>query len=299
MENYDLIIVGAGPAGIAASIYAKRTNMKVLVIEAQSIGSKLYKTDLIENYPGIPTINGIDLAMQLTSQAEKLKIEIVNATVSKIEGNNLYTSNGDIYTSKYFIIATGTKEKALDLENANQFVAKGISYCATCDGFFFRNKDVIAIGNLDKTLKEALYLAKIANSVSLINERDYFVSDDLTIEEVLNNDKIKIYYKFIPSKLLIEDDKLVGLEIKDTNNDTIQDIKALGIFPYIGSNPNTNFLPKEILDDKGYIITNKDMSTSIANIYGAGDCVSKDLRQIVTACSDGAIAASAIIKKLK
>jgi len=299
MENYDLIIIGAGPAGISAGIYACRTNIKVLIIEAESTCSKLYKTDLIENYPGLLSISGIDLAMELNKQAEKLNIKIINATVSKIDGNNLYLSNGDVYFSKYFIVATGTKEKALDLQYSDKFTGKGISYCATCDGFFFKKKDVIVIGNSNKTLKEALYLAKITNSVSIINDRDYFTSDDLTIDEVTNNEKIKIFYNSVPKNLIIENDSLNGLTISNLQTSKSQDIIASGIFPYIGSNPNTYFVDKKVLDEAGYIITNRDMSTDIENLYAAGDCTQKQLRQIVTACSDGAIAASSIIKKLK
>lgn len=302
-EIYDVIIVGAGPAGLTAAIYASRANLSVLIIEAAVNGGKLSKTYEIENYPGFENISGLELADQLTKHSQKFGAKLISGEVKEIIDNSdtkeIVLSNGNKYQGKTVIIATGTKERTLDLEHASEFTGRGISYCAVCDGFFYRNKDIVIIGGGNSALEESLYLATIANKVTIVIRRDEFRADALVVDKVKANDKIEIIYKHLPNNLIIEDDKICGLEIINVDTKETQVVKCDGIFPYIGADPITDFVDKKILDDKGYIKVNEDMSTDIKGIYAAGDCIVKDLRQVVTACNDGAIAANSIAKLLK
>ncbi len=305
MENmiYDTIIVGAGPAGISAAIYAARASLKTLLIEEESSGGKLSKTYMIENYPGIETISGMELAERFTDQVKKYDVETISGKVIEIlEENNLKKvalSDGNFYLGKTVIVASGTKENMLDLPQSEEFTGKGISYCAVCDGFFYRKKKVVVIGGGNSALEEALYLANLAEKVTIIIRRDAFRADQSVVDKVLSNEKIEVIYNCLPHSLAIENGILVGLEIENVINKKLMTIECRGIFPYIGATPNTSFLDRSILDDKGYIITNDDMSTAIEGIYGAGDCCKKLLRQVVTACNDGALAASSINNYLK
>ena len=298
-DIYDLIIIGGGPAGLTAAIYARRANIDVLLIEESSNGGKLSKIDKIENYPGIETISGFDLANQLVNHAKKYDTQIVNGKVIKIENKTVTLADQTSYNGKAILIATGSKQRKLDLEKANEFEGKGISYCATCDGFFFRNKEVIVIGSNYQALEESLYLANLVSKLTIVNRNDSFDADDTLISSVSSNKKIDILYNSVPTSLIIEADKIVGLSINNINTNEKNDIPCVGIFPYISFNPGTDFVNKEILDEFGFIKTNPDMSTTIDGLFAAGDCISKDLRQVVTACSDGAIAATSIIKYLK
>ena len=296
-NNYDVIIIGGGPAGLSAAIYTSRANLSVLVIEAESNGGKLSKIHSIENYPGIPMISGLELSNNLINHAKSYNAQILNGLVEKIEDHKVILSDKTEYTFKALIIATGSKERRLNLEHANEFTGRGISYCATCDGFFFRNKPVCVIGDNNNALEESLYLANLASKVTIVIKRDKLTGEEVLIDKILNNPKIEVITNSTPQSLLINDDKITGLTInKNSENITIE---CLGIFPYISYNPSTDFIDPILVNDKGFIITDKDMKTKINGIYAAGDCIEKDLRQVVTACSDGAIAASSIIKYLK
>ena len=301
-ERYDVVIVGAGPAGLTAAIYASRANLSVLIIEAGVNGGKLSKTYEIENYPGIKSISGLELANQLTEHGQQFGAKLIAGEVRFIEEGEILKvklADGTIYEAKAVIIATGTKERTLDLPHADEFTGRGISYCAVCDGFFYRKKQIAIIGGGNSALEEALYLASLAEKVTIIIRRDVFRADASVIDRVKANDKIEIITKHIPKELCIEDDRICGLKIEnvDTGEETI--VPCKGIFPYIGADPCTDFVDARILDERGYILANPDMSTAIKGIYGAGDCIKKDLRQVVTACNDGAIAANSIIKYLK
>lgn len=297
---YDIVIIGSGPAGISAAIYAARASLSVIIIEQAVYGGKLSKTYEIENYPGVERISGVELAQKFVDQVKNFNVEIVTGSVNKLEKNeyiHVYTSNGKVFKAKNVIVATGADENKLELENADSFTGRGISYCAVCDGFFYRKKDVVVIGGGNSALEEALYLASICNSVTIIIRRDVFRADKTVVDKILNNPKIKVIYKSLPNRLIIEDDILKGLEIINVDNKEVQTISCAGIFPYIGQSANTSFLDSSILDEKGYIITKPDMSTAIEGIYAAGDVIAKQLRQVVTASNDGAIAANTIINK--
>lgn len=300
---YDLIIIGAGPAGLTSAIYALRSNLKILLIDGDVGGGKLTKTFKIENYPGFKEISGFELAQNFIEHVKKFGQDIYNGQVIKLKNNDsyhtVYLNNGDQFDAKAVIVATGTKERQLDLKQADEYIGRGISYCAVCDGFFYRKKDVVVIGGGNSALEEALYLSSIVNKVTIIIRRDAFRAQESVVNDVLNKENIKVIKNVIPNSLKIEDDKIVGLNIKNVIDNTISTINCKGIFPYIGAIPITSFLDKNLLDDKGYLIVNNDMSTSIKGIYGAGDVTNKVLRQVVTATSDGAIAANSVIKYLQ
>lgn len=303
MENYDLIIIGAGPAGLSAAIYASRANLKTLVIESALAGGKLSKTHIIENYPGIKEISGMELADQLVEHGQAFGAKLITATIAKLDVNDevktVTLSNGDTYTSKAVIVATGTKEKTLQLEHANEYTGRGVSYCAVCDGFFYRKKPVVVIGGGNSALEESLYLASVCSKVTIVVRRDEFRAEANIVDKVKNNEKIEIITKVVPDEIIIENDRVTGLKVKNVDTGETTTIEANGIFPYIGAVPCTELLDSSVLDENGYIKVNPDMSTSVKGLYGAGDCVTKDLRQVVTACNDGALAANSVIKLLK
>jgi thioredoxin reductase (NADPH) len=208
-------------------------------------------------------------------------------------------TDGQEYQAKSIIVATGTKERMLDLPNAKEYTERGISYCAVCDGFFYRNKKVAVIGGGNSALEEALYLASLASEVTIIIRRDVFRAEASVIDKVRANDKSRIVTRHVPDELVIENERIIGLRIRNVDPGEIQTVDCNGIFPYIGADPCTSFLDPSVLDPNGYIIVDPDMSTSLEGIYAAGDCIVKDLRQVVTACNDGAIAANSVSKYLK
>ncbi|MBQ1533517.1 MAG: thioredoxin-disulfide reductase [Erysipelotrichaceae bacterium] len=302
-ELYDVIIIGAGPAGLTAAIYASRANLKTLIFEAEVNGGKLSKTHEIENYPGIASISGLELAMQLSEHGQKFGAKLMSGTVDKIVEKDGYKTvvltDGQEYRAKAIIVATGTRERMLDLPNAKEYTGRGISYCAVCDGFFYRNKKVAVIGGGNSALEESLYLASLASEVTIIIRRDVFRAEASVIDKVRANDKIRIVTRHVPDELVIENERIIGLKIRNVDTGEIQTVECSGIFPYIGADPCTSFLDPSVLDSNGYIIVNPDMSTSSEGIYAAGDCIVKDLRQVVTACNDGAIAANSVSRYLK
>lgn len=299
---YDIIIIGAGPAGITAAIYAARSNLNVLVIEGESLGGKLTKIHEIENYPGFATIGGNDLADHMLEHLKAFGVEIKLGLVKKIvdgETKKIILEDDEELESKSIIIATGTKEKLLDVPNSKEYIGKGISYCAVCDGFFYRKKDVIVVGGGNSAFQEALFLSSIANKVYIITRRDVFRADASIVEKAKNNEKIEIITKYLPKELVIENDRVKALEIENVDTKETKTIDCSGIFPYIGAIPNTSFVDLDILDEHGYVIVDDNMATKIPGIYSAGDVTNKKLRQVVTATNDGAIAANALAKYLK
>ena len=294
MEKYELIIIGAGPSGMTAGIYAKRAGINTLLIEAGAPGGKLVKTDKIENYPGVGPMSGADLAIQMYEQTQSFDLPTVFADVKAltVEGDKkiIKTDNGD-YECQALIIATGTKERLMNIPGEEEFTGKGVSYCAVCDGFFFRNKKVAVIGGGNSALQEALYLTQFVSSLYLIIRRDVFRADRLLVEKVLKEPKINIIKKELP--LAVEgQDKVERLILENVDSHEHMTLEVDGIFPYIGSLPCTEFVVDlPILDERGYIVVNADMETAVSGIYAAGDCTAKYLRQVITACGDGAIAA--------
>ena len=294
---YDSIIIGAGPAGLSAAIYLKRANIDVLVIEKGAFGGKVNYTAVIDNYLGAEKAFGPDLAFKFYNHAIENDVEIVSddiINVTKKDQLFVIQSNDEEYLAKTIIVASGTTDKKLDLANANKFEHHGISYCAVCDGPLYKNKDVAVLGGGNSALEEALYLTNVTSKVYLIHRRNEFRGDKKVIEQIENNPKIIL-------KLSLTIEELIGdksLEQIKLNNDEVINVSAL--FPYIGQIPNTQFLSfTNLCNENGYIIVNNNMDTNVPGLFAAGDVTNQKLKQVVTATSDGAIAATSVIEYLR
>ncbi len=295
---HDVIIAGGGPAGLTAGIYAVRAGMDVVIVEEVFCGGLVNFTVDIENYPGFPGgVKGQELALRFYNQAKELGcgfVEGKSVTSLEFEGDikMFRLSDGTLVKGKSAIIATGSRPRKLGLPGEEKFVGKGVSFCAVCDGSFFKDKEVAVVGGGNSALQEALYLSNIVKKVYLLHRRDAFRADKALQKRVLSSDRIE----FVPNtviKELVGEDGLEGLVIKNKVTGGERFLKVEGLFVYIGNEPNTGFLKGVLdLDDGGYVITDESMGTSVPGVFAAGDVRSKELRQIVTAASDGAIAGS-------
>lgn len=290
---YDIIIVGAGPAGLTAAIYARRANKKVLVLEANSYGGQIINTKSIENYPVNPGISGFDFATKLYNQTKDLGAEIKFEKVINISETEVTTTK-ETYKTKTIILATGADNRKLKLENEEKLTGKGISYCATCDGAFYKNKVVAVQGGGNTAVEDAIYLSDIAETVYLIHRRDSFKAEEILLDQLKEKQNVKILLNTTVTKLNGEN-KLESIEI--TNNKETKTLNIDGLFIAIGQVPETENFKKIInINEQGYVIANEDCKTNIKNIFVAGDNRTKNLRQLVTATSDGAVAATEAIK---
>ena len=294
---YDVIIVGGGPSGMSAAIYASRARLKTLLIEKAGCGGQIAITDHLENYPGFEEgINGFELAMKMEKQARTFGCEIVYGEVSFIETDDaikkVVLSDKKEYFTKTIIIASGANFKKLGVEGEQEFIGKGVSYCATCDGPFFRNKEIAVVGGGDSALQEALYLTKFATKVNLIHRRDQFRAAKILQEKVFAEPKINIIFDSVVEKISgnLSVEQVI---LKNVKNNISSPVSVNGVFVFVGWLPNTKFLEntKIKLNDAGYIVTDDNMNTSIEGIFACGDVRQKILRQVVTAAGDGAIAA--------
>ncbi len=306
--QYDLIIIGGGPAGMTAAIYAGRAGLNVAMMEKEAPGGKMIKTDIICNYPGYKEVEGVTLSMSMFEHTQASEAEYLYGDVNHIEDKGdykiIHTEDGSTYTAYAVIAATGTVERTLGFPEDELLLGRGLSYCAVCDGAFFKEKEVLVIGGGNSALEEALYLTQFASKVKLVIRRDVFRGDMLAQQQVLNNPKIEIIRKHLPESYMIgEDNKLKGVRFINRDTEELVDITADGLFPYIGADPASSYLKDlNVLDEEGHLIVNDRMQTSVPGIFGAGDLVVKHLRQIVTAAGDGSIAAQEAfyyIQKLK
>lgn len=295
--DYEVIVVGSGPAGITSAIYLKRANINVCVMEKSAPGGQLNKSSTIENYPGFEKITGPELAYNFYEQILKLDIPFINEEVIKIEDKTSYKiveTNKKTYTCKGIILALGRKPRSFDNENVSLLEGKGVSYCSLCDGPLFKNQDVSIIGGGNSALEEALYLADICKSVTIINRRDVLRGDKILVDKVLKKDNINILYNSEVVEFNKKDDFLESLTINTNGKLNKLDVKACFIF--IGYVPATDFLSNlDILDEKGYIKTDKNLKTDIPFIYACGDTINKQVYQIVTATGEGAVSAISFI----
>lgn len=291
---YDAIIIGGGPAGLTSAIYLRRANKKVLVLEANVCGGQIVTAQDVENYPGYTHISGFDLSENMRKQVLDLGAEIKYETVLKVDENKkVYTAN-NIYEAKSIILAIGAKNRKLKIENEEKFTGRGISYCATCDGNFYRNKDVAVIGSGNTALDDILYLSDIANHVYGIARGDSYKGELQELEEIKKKDNVTLMFNSVVTELIGND----ALEKIVINGE--KEINVSGVFVAIGQEPN-NMMFKNIvdLDEKGYIITTEEVKTKTKGIYVAGDARVKVLRQLTTATSDGALAATYAIKEME
>ena len=297
---YDLIIVGAGPAGLTAAIYARRANKSVLVLEAKTYGGQIINTLDIENYPVERHISGFDFADKLYNQAKDMGAIIKFEKVIEVKDGRLkktIITSKNKYEAKAVILSTGSENRKLGLPKEDELIGKGISYCATCDGAFYKEKIVAVVGGGNTALEDALYLTDIAKKVYLIHRRDSFRGDEQTFNLLKKKNNITFIYNSNVTKL-ISDDKLKSIEI--TNKDNKKEVLEVdGLFIAVGRIPeNENFRKIIKIDDNGYIIAKEDCHTNKKGIFCAGDIRVKTVRQLVTATSDGAIAATEAVKYL-
>jgi len=294
MDIYDVIIIGAGPAGLSAGLYCARYGLNTLILEKGLVGGQIALSMEIENYPGYLEKSTSLLIENMHKQIGELGIKIETAQAIKIdcvkEIKNVFSEN-NCYAAKSLIIASGAFSKKLDVVGEDKFIGRGVSYCATCDGPLFKNKEVSVIGGGDRALEEALFLTTYALKVNLIHRRSDFRGSAILKEKVKQNKKIKIILESVVEEIMGET-KVSGLKLRNIKNNTTQILASEGIFIFVGIVPNTGFVKTVLqLDADGFIITDMQMRTSQSGVFAAGDCRAKDLRQVVTAVADGALAA--------
>jgi len=302
-RTYDIIIIGGGPAGMTAGLYTSRSRLKTLLIETGLLGGQITTTELIENYPGFPEgINGSDLSQLMEEQAKRFGLEIIQQEVIevKLEGDQkvIRTHESDYY-SNALIISSGTEYRKLGIPGEDAFIGRGVSFCATCDGAFFKDNRIVVVGGGDSALTEALFLTKFAKEVTIVHRRDALRATKIYQERTLANPKINFLWNSVVQE--IKGDKMVkSILVKNVKTNEVQEVQTEGVFLFVGISPKTQFLKGLIqMDDGGYIIANDNCETSVKGIFTAGDCRKKILRQITTAVGDGATAAFAAEKYLE
>ena len=312
MENvYDVIILGAGPAGLTAGLYAGRSRLKALIIEKGIDGGQIAITNEIENYPGQMVDeeeSGPSLIARMTKQAEKFGCERVSDTITSVElegeVKKLVGKKGE-YLSKAVIVATGAHSRPIGCVNEAQFVGKGISFCATCDANFFTDLEVYVVGGGDSAVEEAMYLTGFARKVTIIHRRDELRAAKSIQEKAFANPKLDFMWNSVVEEVGGDEGVLAKMKIRNTVTNEITEIEAdeddglFGLFGFIGFLPNTDLFEGQIEMERGYIVTDDDMKTNIPGVFAAGDLRKKSLRQVVTAAADGAIAATQAYKYLE
>lgn len=318
---YDIVIVGAGTAGLSAAIYGVRAGKKVLVLEEKTYGGQIVNTPEVENYPGIPKISGFEFATNLYNQALDLGVEVKLEKVKTVENlefatsgiptnaagrgtgemalttvtaqvKNVITDSGE-YVCNSVILATGAKNRPLGVDREQQLIGAGISYCATCDGMFFRGKDVVVVGGGNTALEDTNFLSNYCNRVYLIHRRDQFRGEEKLVERLRDKDNVE----FVLNSRVIElkgQDMVEGVVLENVSNKTLRTLNCQGVFVAIGQMPdNERYSDIVELDNLGYIVAGEDCKTNAPGIFAAGDCRTKTVRQLTTAAADGAVAALA------
>ncbi|MGL5268190.1 MAG: thioredoxin-disulfide reductase [Spiroplasma sp.] len=302
---YDLIIIGAGPAGMTAAIYAQRANLKTVIIEKALPGGKMIKTSEVENYPGFDFITGQELSLKMQQQVEKLNVEIIYDEVICIDDAKNHKSKTvtlldakKTLNAKAVIVATGCVEKKIGVPGEDKYFGKGVSYCGVCDGFLFKNKIITVVGGGYAACEESLYLTRLTNKLNLVHRRENFRADDKTVAKVKNHPNITMHINYHVVEIIGDEklDKIVAIKLENTQTKKTKIIKTDALFPYIGSVPNTDFIKHlNVCDETGYVLVNDICQTKVPGLFAVGDVIKKKLRQIVTATNDGAIAAQYII----
>lgn len=300
---YDVVIIGSGPAGLAAAIYAKRAELSLVVIEKAGLsGGQIINTYEVDNYPGTPGISGFELGTKFREHCDKLETTFVTGEVTsfQLEGSTklIKLDNGEEYRSKTVIIATGGVPRHLDVEGEEKFSGLGVSYCATCDGAFFKNKEVAVVGGGDVAVEDAIFLARICKKVYVIHRRDQFRASKSLTTRLQSMDNVIILWDSVVEKIA-GNEVVENIDVKNLKTNEKQTYPVSGVFIAVGYTPNSEVY-KEVVaaDEGGYIIAGENCETNIPGVYAAGDVRTKELRQIITAASDGANAVTAVEKYL-
>ncbi len=291
----ELIIIGSGPAGLTAAIYASRSLLSPVLITGNALGGQAATTSEVENYPGFPNgIGGMDLMQLMQQQAEHLGTRVVTDEVVEVNLRQhpfVCKTYGEAYEAKALIIATGVSPRLLGVPGEEEFKGRGVSYCATCDGFFYRDKTVVVVGGGDSAVVEALYLTRFAKKVYVVHRRNELRAQKITQERALKNSRIEFVWDSVVTAVL-GTDHVTGIRVKNVKTGVESVLEAEGMFSYVGNMPNTQLFTGQLeLDDSGYIVTDRKMHTSVPGVFAAGDVQERTLKQVVTAVGSGAMAA--------
>lgn len=300
IKTYDIIVIGGGPSGLTAGLYAARGGMKTLLLERMGCGGQAIITDWIENYPGFPEgISGFELASKMEEQAKRFGVEIVTEEViniedvSRAEGGKSVKTTENIFNATAVVIASGANFKKLDVPGEAQLLGKGVSYCATCDGPFFKGKELVVVGGGDSAVQEAIFLTKFASKVTLVHRRERLRAAQTLGDKARANNKMEFKFNTIVEKINGAG-SVESITLKNLTDGKTEEYKAQGIFIFVGQEPNTAFLKGALtMDAAGFLLTDENMQSSVPGIFSCGDARKKLLRQVVTACGDGALASFA------
>jgi len=303
MRRFDCAVIGAGPAGLTAGIYLGRAKVNFVIFDGKGFGGLSIYSDRIENYPGFPDgLSGFELAQLMKDQAEKFGAKIEIKKVLKIQKKEEIfevLAGEETIEAKSIILAVGSNFKKLNIPGEKEFTGKGVSYCATCDGAFYNGKKVCVIGGGDGAFSEALFLTRFAEKVFIVHRRDEFRASKILVERAEQNPKIEVVLSFVPVEIQGED-KVKQIMLKSIKTQEERPLLCDGVFIAVGEAPNTGFLKGFVdMDERGFIITDENLSTSQKGVFAAGDCRAKELRQVITACGDGAVAAFSCQKYLE
>lgn len=295
---YEVLIIGAGPAGMTAAIYAARAGYKTAILEHGVPGGQAATTDMIENYPGFPEgISGPELMMKFFEQTQTFGVEMIYEQVQSLDVSGeikKVVTDKQTIEAKTVVIASGAKPRTLGVANEGRLRGRGVSYCATCDGFFFRDQPVAVVGGGDTAVEEAMYLTKMCASVTLIHRRDELRANKLAQSRAFANEKLHIMYDTVVDEIVGED-KVTQLKLRNKKTDETSTLDVNGVFIFVGYLPNASFLPAELeVDAQGYIITDEEMATNVPGVFAVGDVRQKKLRQVTTAVGDGGTVMHAI-----
>ena len=301
---FDLIILGGGPAGLNAALYAKRGGIDVAIIDTSSVGGQPVNYLEIENYLGFPTIQGWELAEKFEQHIDKFNIQkFQNEEIQNVDLTSTIKTVQTLknkYLAKTIIIATGASPKKLGIRGEDEYIGKGVSYCAVCDGAFYKNKTVVVIGGGNAAVEEGIYLTKFAEKVYIMHRRDELRADKIIQERAFNNEKIEFIFDSVPLEIVGDSKKVNLIQYKNVKTGEIKTLNIDGVFPYIGFSPNTEFFNAQLVQDEfGFIRVDENMRTSEVGVFAAGDVRRTPLRQVITAVADGAIAGMSAVKYLE
>lgn len=300
---YDLIIIGSGPAGLSAAVYGRRAGLNILVIEEKPMsGGQVLNTSEVDNYLGMPGINGFEMGMKFREHADRMGVVFVTASVRSVHDRGdvkaVETADGTDYKARALILATGAEHAMLDIPGEEAYKGKGVSYCATCDGAFFRGRDVAVVGGGDVAVEDAVYLARLCRKVTLIHRRDSLRAAKSLQDKLKSCDNVEVLWNRTVSEIY-GSDLVEGVKLNHVKEKTQENLPVDGVFIAVGMQPNTQaFRDCVACDERGYVIAGEDCATETAGIYAAGDIRTKQVRQIVTAVADGACAVASAEKYL-
>ncbi|MFZ2352407.1 thioredoxin-disulfide reductase [Paucilactobacillus nenjiangensis] len=302
-KSYDVIVIGAGPGGMTAALYASRANLSVLMLDRGIYGGQMNNTAEIENYPGFKSILGPDLSKEMYESSTQFGAEYTYGTVASIVDHGdvkTVTTDMEEYETKAIIIATGSQYRKLGAPGEAELSGRGVSYCAVCDGAFFKNKHVVVVGGGDSAIEEGIYLTQLADKVTVVHRRDKLRAQKVIQDRAFANDKMEFIWNSEVTEIKDDDQKVGGVHIKNNQTGAESDIDANGVFIYVGVLPMTDsFQNLGILDDQGWVITNDQMETNVPGIFAIGDVRDKKLRQITTAVGDGGIAGQGVFNYIE